>query len=411
MNFEDFLRRNARWLAAGFLLALSSSFGQTYFIALFAGNLRATFDLSHGEFGGIYSAANIASAVCLVWLGKMADRGRLVLPGAAVLCGLAVAALAMSGVASLAMLAGTLFALRLFGQGLLGHIAMTAMGRWFVAQRGRALSIAALGFPAGEAVFPFLAVALMAAVGWRGTWLVAAGALLGLALPALLWLLRREPRHDASGAKTAGPGRTAAAPREWTRREVLRDPFFYWLLPAIMAPSYMLTGAFFHQVHLVETKGWSLAWFAASFPAYSLASVAGSLCFGWAVDRWNAVRLLSGYLLPMALGFLILGLSGLPLAAPVFMALSGCTAGAGATLVSALWAELYGTRHLGAIRALAMAALVFAAALAPGSMGWMIDLGIGLEIQFLGFTIYTLCAAAALWPLTLRLGRRVMAQT
>lgn len=173
----------------------------------------------------------------------------------------------------------------------------------------------------------------------------------------------------------------------------------------------MITGVFFHQVHLVETKGWSLAWFAATFPAYSLASVAGSLCFGWAVDRWDAVRLISGYLLPMALGFLVLGLATAPAAAPIFMALIGCTAGADATTVGALWAELYGTRHLGAIRALAMALLVFAAALAPGSMGWLIDLGIGLECQFLGFAVYTLCTAAALWPLTLRLGRRVILQT
>ncbi len=353
---------------------------------------------------------NIASAATLVWLGKLADRKGLALLSAAILCGLAAAALAMSAAGSLVVLAGALFGLRLFGQGMLGHIAMTAMARWFTAHRGRALSIAALGFPAGEAVFPFLAVALIAAIGWRTTWMVAAALLLCLALPLCVWLLQREPDTGVPEAGDGAAGRPAAAPRDRTRREVLRDPFFYGLLPGIMAPSFMITGVFFHQVHLVETKGWSLAWFAASFPAYSVAAVAGSLGCGWAVDRWDAVRLISGYLLPMALGFLVLGLGATPAAAPVFMALIGCTAGAGATIVGALWAELYGTRHLGAIRALAMAALVFAAALAPGSMGWLIDRGVGIETQLLWFTGYTLCAAGALWPLTLRLRRAVAAQ-
>ena len=410
LTFTNFLRSNRRWLGAGFLLALSSSFGQTYFISLFGGDIRASFDLSHGQFGWIYSAMNIASAVTLIWLGKLADRKGLALLSAATLCGLAAATLAMSAAGSLVVLAGALFGLRLFGQGMLGHIAMTAMARWFTAQRGRALSIAALGFPAGEAVLPFTAVALIAAIGWRSTWVVAAAVLICLALPLCVLLLRREPDSGAAEAGDEAAGQQLAAPRHWTRRQVLRDPFFYGLLPGIMAPSFMITGAFFHQVHLVETKGWSLAWFAASFPAYSLAAVAGSLGFGWAVDRWNAVRLLSSYLLPMAAGFLVLALGATPAAAPVFMALLGGTAGAGATIVGALWAELYGTRHLGAIRALAMAVLVFAAALAPGTMGWLIDRGVGIETQFLWFAGYTLCAAGAMWPLTIRLRRTVAAQ-
>jgi predicted negative regulator of RcsB-dependent stress response len=37
-----FLTENLRWLATGFLLAIGSSFGQTYFISLFAGEIRET---------------------------------------------------------------------------------------------------------------------------------------------------------------------------------------------------------------------------------------------------------------------------------------------------------------------------------------------------------------------------------
>ena len=54
-----------------------------------------------------------------------------------------------------------IFALRLCGQGMTSHIAVVAMARWFDAERGRALSIAALGFSVGEAVLPIVFVVLL----------------------------------------------------------------------------------------------------------------------------------------------------------------------------------------------------------------------------------------------------------
>ncbi len=408
MTFSQFLHRNARWLALGFLLTLSSSFGQTFFISLFGGHLRASFGLTHGEFGWIYTVANISSALVLVWLGKFADRPKLTVLSVLTLLGLAAATVGMFGVNSLPLLLLTIFCLRLFGQGMPGHIAMTAMARWFNAQRGRALAIASLGNAAGEAVFPVIAVSLIAAIGWRETWLAAAGWLLLLSIPLVIWLLRGEPRTPES-PKPPRPG--TVAPRDLTRGEVLRDPLFYALLPCIGLPGFAVTGTFFHQVHLVEVKGWGLLWFASSFPAHSTAAVLASLLSGWAIVRWNAVMLLPFYLLPMSLGFLIIGVSPSLWSAPAFMALAGLSSGAAATILGALWAELYGTRHLGAIRALVIAVLVFASALAPGFMGALIDWHIGIESQFLAFAVYGFGAAGWLWLVTLRLRRNALAQT
>jgi MFS family permease len=102
---------------------------------------------------------------------------------------------------------------------------------------------------------------------------------------------------------------------------------------------------------------------------------------------------LPAYLLPMAAGLFLLGLVDAPWVALAFMALGGATGGAATTLIGSLWAEIYGTRHLGAIRALAVAAMVFATGLAPGIMGGLLDLGIGLEAQVLVMAVYTLAAA------------------
>ena len=389
-----FLKTHARWLAAGLLLTFASSFGQTYFIALFGGRLRAAFELSHGDFGSLYTIATLASAATLVWLGPFADRMPVRRLAALTLCGLAAASLAMAGVASPLMLVAVLYGLRLFGQGMLSHLAMTAMARWFADYRGRALSIAGLGFPCGEAVLPSVAVAFMAALGWRQTWLAAAGALLVLAAPLIWGLLRSEPAPRsglACRASSAGddPGR-----RQWTRGEVVRDPLFYALMPGMLAPSFITTGGFFHQVYLAETKGWTLTWFAACYPIYALATVAVSLAAGWAVDRWRAAGLLPVYLLPLAAGLLVLAWVDAPAGTVAFMMLAGATSGGAVTVLGALWAELYVTRHLGAIRVLAVAGMVFSSALGPGVMGWLIDWGVSLEDQFLVMAVYTVAGAS-----------------
>lgn len=178
MMFAPDLRSEMRWLSSGFLLMLYSGFGQTYFIALFAGQLKSDLAISDGEFGGLYTIGTLASAALLTWLGKLADTISIRWLGAGVIGGLAVTSLAMASVASPLMLAFVLFGLRFFGQGMLTHTSMTAMARWFNRKRGRAVSIAGLGLPASEGLMPPLAVAIAATVGWRETWLLSSAFLL-----------------------------------------------------------------------------------------------------------------------------------------------------------------------------------------------------------------------------------------
>ena len=64
-----FLRNNAKFLGAGMLLTLNSSFGQTFFISIFAAQIMAAFALSDGEWGMIYAIGTTASAVVMYWAG------------------------------------------------------------------------------------------------------------------------------------------------------------------------------------------------------------------------------------------------------------------------------------------------------------------------------------------------------
>ena len=393
MSTTTYLRRAGPALGLGFILAFSSSVGQTYFISMFAGEIRAELNLTHGGFGVLYTGATLASAAALLWLGKLADRFDLSLLSTLTLAGLAGCALIMASVNSVAMLCVALFGLRLFGQGLLSHLTMTAMGRWFSTERGRALSVATLGFPAGEALFPILVALLLTLLTWREIWMGAALGVIVIMLPAVRWLGRLvrmrgldEPEHNFSME-------IAATQHSWTSAQVLRDPRFYALLPGLLAPPFIITGVLFHQVHLVEVKSWTLAMFAACYPLYAISATVVALGFGWLVDRHGAAFLLPFYLLPLAIGLALLGATDATYAAPGFMVLMGASAGGATIVLGALWPELYGTDHLGAIRSLSIALLVLSTAIAPGLMGWLIDHGYSLESQFFMLSAYV-CACA-----------------
>ena len=261
-------------------------------------------------------------------------------------------------------------------------------------RRGRAISIAVLGFSASEAAMPLIAVATIGLVGWRLAWVAAAGVVVVLAMPVLAGLLARD-RIPAVGAVVTDHEARQVTGRQWTRAEVLASPLFYALMPGLLAPSFVMTGIFFNQVTIVETKGWQLSWFAASFPVMAGMSVLSALAAGWTIDRFGARRLLPAVLVPMGVGTLLLTYSTAAYVLPVFMALAGLAHGCASTVHGALWAELYGTGHVGAIRSVVAAGMVFASALSPGLIGILLDAGVSLHGQFVAMAVY--CLAAAVW--------------
>lgn len=401
MQFLIFIKENGRWLLGGFLLTLFSSFGQTFFIALGSGGIRAEFALSHGEFGALYMGATLASAASLPFVGRIVDHLSVSKTVLIVVPTLAAAALSMALATHLAVLALTLYLLRLFGQGMMTHIALTAMGRWFSLQRGRAMSVVTIGHQVGEASLPVAFVALAAVAGWRGTWFIAALLLAVLALPSI-WSLMRTERSARPGDGAGG----RADARQWSRAEVLRDPLFYLALVGILAPGFIGTTIFFHQVYLVELRGWSMEAFAASFAVMSLMTLVFALVSGHLIDRFSAVSLLPTYLVPLALACFVL--SGLEAvwSVYVFMALLGVSYGISSTLLGALWPEIYGVRHLGAIRSIVVAALVFATALGPGVTGFLIDRGVSYPSQIAGMGAWCLAASALLLVVSRRVHAR-----
>ncbi len=392
-----FLLENRHWLGFGFLLTFASAFGQTWFISLFAGDVKDRFGLTDGGWGLIYTAATLASAALLLSRGGLADTVRPGRLAPLMALGFAVAGLAFAFAPGLWVLVLALVGLRFCGQGMFSHIAMTAMGRWFRARRGRAVSIANLGHSAGEATLPILAVLLLAVLGWQGAWIVVAAVLVLAVAPALAWLGRERVAQSAEAVQDA-PGMDG---RHWTRADAMRHWLFPVLLPILLTPGFIGTVVFFHQVHVAEVKGWTLAQMAPGYIVFAALSVASALAAGWAADRFGPHRLLAVLLLPTGLGVALVGPAQGVGMWFVALGLIGMTQGLGASLWGAFWPAVYGTRNLGSVRALATTVMVVSTAIGPGLTGLAIDAGVDFPAQGLALGLW--CAVfslVALWVQT-----------
>ena len=396
----DFVRDNARWIIGGFLLTLLSSFGQTFFISLSASELRETFSLSHGEFARLYMLATLASAATLPFVGRLVDVVHV--RRSVLLCMpiLALACLMMALLPTVWLLVLALFGLRLFGQGMMTHIAMTAMGRWYATQRGRAISLVSLGHQFGEMVLPLAFTGLVAlGIGWRSVWVGCAVllVLVGLPVAARLLAVERTPLGEAPERATASA--------DWTRGRVLRDPVFWVLMVGVLAPAFIGTSLFFHQNYMVELRGWSPVAFAGGFTVMAVVTIIAALVAGRLIDTFGSLALLPYFLLPLAASCVVLALGVAAWVIPAFFALLGASYGLSQTLFGALWPELYGTRHLGAIRSVTVSLMVLSTALGPAVTGTLIDRGISLPEQLVFIAAYCLAASIVL-ALAARVARR-----
>lgn len=394
-SYFSFAAGNRRFIAFGFLAAFSSSFGQTYFIGVFGPAIQSDFGLSHTAWGAIYMAGTLASASLLPLTGRQIDRFDLRHYTLAVflLLGLACAFVALiSGPITLVL---AIFLLRQSGQGLMSHVAVTSMARYFDAGRGRAIAVATLGFSAGEALLPFAAVVAIGIIGWRGAYGGVVALIALILLPTALCLLRGHgQRHREHLDGLNRPAHEATAPRRsWTLAQVLRDPRFYLLLPGLLAPSMIMTAMFFHHLTLAEAKGWANAWITGNYIVFAAGTTLTALATGQVIDRLGAVRLVPFILVPLFMAMLMVAFFDNAWTVVPYLAFAGVNTGLVHTTVAAMWTELYGLMHLGAIKSLAAALGVFGSALGPVTMGGLMDAGMSIGNVCLVFAGYTVAGS------------------
>jgi len=384
-NFQ-FLKSNFQYLLFGFLMTFCSSFGQTFFLGIFNPFIREDLNLSHSEFGGIYSAATLVSSLTIIWLGKKIDDFKLRNFAIFVCISLFFAAVFMSQLSSLVHLLLAIFFLRLFGQGLMSHTSSTAMARYFDKNRGKALGVAWLGLSFGEGILPGLVIFLLNYLVWKKIWITIAVFLIVFVLPLIVFLLKNFEDNSVEQEQS----KKSENIKNWTRQEVLKDLRFYFLLPAVLCPAFLITGIFINQIYLFENLNWGINFIAPSFTAYAIFSVISLQLSGFLIDKFSALKILPFYLIPMILGLLFSLLFKFALSPVVFFILMAITNGTSNVLLTSTWSEMYGTKHLGAIRSITVSLMVFSTSLSPFIFGYLIDFGFDAKDITLFMVIYAL---------------------
>ena len=397
MTYLAFVRKEKRLLSFAVSFTFFSSFGQTFLISLFVPYILADFDLNNASFGTFYSVATLIGAFALPWLGQLIDRVPLRFYSLFVALGLFTASILMAFSWHISVLFAALIMLRVTGQGLSSHTAQTTMARYDDQNRGKALSISALGFPLGEAVLPTAIALLLASIHWQMVWLTIAALIAAVFIP-LTWILIKPGTHVEIEDQENENGHKEQSTSE-SYRAIFRDSRIWFIIPAILMPPFWVTGLFLYQVSAADDLQWTAALIASAFIPFAVVRILSGLISGPLIDRFSAKILFPTLLLPMLAGLAIpLHYSG-NWTVFFYMSMIGATLGYSGTLKTALWAEMYGTRVIGTVQSLFASIAVFSTAMSPFIAGWMLDNEYTLGNLFMIALITTLVSAL----LTLRM--------
>lgn len=370
-NYIQFVRSYSPLLFFGLLLTLFSSYGQTFLISLYIPQFEQTFGLSNTGLSSLYAIATMSSAFSLPWIGRLVDTSPLRRFSILIIVGFALSLVFLSLAVHPLMILVGFFGLRFLGQGLMSHTSISTMARAFENNRGKAISVAALGHPLGEAIFPILITLLMGVWGWRWALRLSASSLLLILIPLVLILLAKQPKS------LLFPPKLSAEVAKTSRNPLLlfKSKFFWIIAPTVFILGFMNTAIFFFQFKLAVARDWSPAWVAGSMAIYAGASALSLTVAGPLVDRLTARRLFRFILIPYVAGVLILAFFEHPISYPAALICIAMANGNGNTIKNALFAEVFGTEIIGTVRSLFTTVMVFSTALGPLFFGLLLDGG------------------------------------
>jgi predicted MFS family arabinose efflux permease len=377
------LSLNKKVIIFGFIFTFFSSFGQSFFLGLFNAPIRNELGITHGQFGSIYASATICSSLLLIWVGKKIDDYRILNYSFFVVALLFVSSLFFSFINSVYFLAVGIFLMRLSGQGLMSHASTTTISRFFERSRGKALSTIWFGLSTAEFVLPVLMTYFFLIYSWRTVWQGIA-VLIVLFLPLVILNTIKSINLDSREADN-NPKLKKTKIKSWRRRDVLKDYRFYIVSLNMLAMPWLATGIFVYQSFISESKMWEIYTIPKAFMVYSITSIITLFMSGFLVDKFTGRKLILYMNLPLLLAMFTLFKFNHEISAYVFLGLIGVSNGLANILGSSTWAEIYGVKYIGSIKALTTAFMVFSTAFGTAVFGLLIDNGFSIEnIAFVG---------------------------
>ena len=367
----------------GFIFTFFSSFGQSFFLGLFNAPIRNELGITHGQFGNIYATATICSSVILIWIGKKIDDYRIFYYSFFVIILLFLSSLFFSFINSIYFLAVAIFLMRLSGQGLMSHASTTTISRFFERSRGKALSTIWLGLSTAEFILPVLITYFFLIYSWRTVWQGIA-ILIILLLPFVIINTIKSVKLDSREVEIDSKNKKIKI-KSWRRRDVIKDYRFYIVSLNMLAMPWLATGIFVYQSFISDSKMWAVYTIPKAFMVYSITSIVTLFLSGFLVDKFTGRKLILFMNIPLLLAMFILFKFNHEFFAYIFLGLVGISNGLANILGSSTWAEIYGVKYIGSIKALTTAFMVFSTAFGTAVFGFFIDLGFTIEnIAFVG---------------------------
>ena len=369
----------------GFIFTFFSSFGQSFFLGLFNTSIRNALSITQGQFGSIYASATLLSSFLLIWVGKKIDDIDIFRFAFFVTLLLSFSCFLFSKISSIIFLFIAIFLMRFSGQGMMSHTATTTISRYFTKSRGKALSTSWFGLSTAEFILPVLIVYILTITSWQNIWIYISILVL-IILPTTSFVLIKNLNFD-SREELEEHEQKEKDIFQWKRIEVLKDYRFYIICLNMLAMPWIATGVFVYQSFITESKDWGTFVIAQSFMVYSILSVLTLLISGFLIDKFTSRKLLIFMNIPLLLSTLVLIFFNTPITSFIFLGLIGISNGLANVLGSSTWAEIYGVKHIGSIKALSTALMVFSTAFGTALFGILIDQGYSIEhIAFVSFT-------------------------
>ena len=367
---------NKKIIIFGFIFTFFSSFGQSFFLGLFNSPIRNELGITHGQFGNIYAMATIISSVLLIWVGKKIDEYQIFYYSFFVIILLFLSSLFFSFINSIFLLAIGIFLMRFSGQGLMSHTSTTTISRFFEKSRGKALSTIWFGLSSAEFILPVFVTYFFVIYSWRTVWQGIAVIII-LFLPIVIFNTIRSVKLE-SREKDQNP-KINLKIKSWRRIEVIKDFRFYIVSLNMLAMPWVATGVFVYQSFITESKMWSIYTIPKAFMVYSITSIITLFFSGFLVDKFTSRKLIPLMNIPLLFAMLVLFYYEQEISAFIFLGLIGVSNGLANVLGSSTWAEIYGVKYIGSIKALTTALMVFSTAFGTALFGALIDRGYDIE--------------------------------
>lgn len=266
------------------------------------------------------------------------------------------------------------------------------ISRWFTERRGLALGVAMCGTALGGVIWPKATQELLDRFGWRNTYAISGAAVLLIAVPLMMLLLKDPPatarlsRQDSNNAQADG----------LTRGEALRGSLLWLLIFAFFVISMSIQACMIHLVPLLKDRGMTPGNAALVASVMGAAGMAGRLGMGYLLDRLPAERVPSVAFGLVAAGIFVLFAGATGTAAYFAAALIGFGYGAESATIPYLVSRYFGLRSFGEIYSYLFITVPLGGALGPALMGLGFDRTGSYQLTLLACGVATVIAALLL---------------